>query len=65
MFEEKGFSNGATLLKFRPSPRPRDERINDPVEPAGHRQSNRRETYPRRSDADRIASCECGRHDER
>jgi hypothetical protein len=65
VFEEKGFSNGATILKFRSVSRPRDERFNDAVEPAAPRPSNRRETYPRRSDEDRIASCECGRHHER
>jgi hypothetical protein len=65
VFEEKGLSDGATILKFRSVSRPQDARFNDPVEPAAPRLSNRRETHPRRSDEDRIASCECGRHHER
>jgi len=64
VFEVKGFSSGATILKFRPVSRARDERFDDRIEPPAGRQSNRRETYPRRSDEDRIASCECDRHHE-
>ena len=62
MLTEKGFTPGATILKFRSPSTLHSRRVVQSAAVVSKRSSSRRETFPPRPDGDRIASCECGRH---
>ena len=59
-------TNSATILKFHLPATPRGQRFVSSASPAVTRSSStRRETFLRRPEAGRIASCACGRTRQR
>ena len=66
MLEAKYFTRGAVVVAFRQRPARRERQLTYaagkmPVHPS----RGRRQMYPRSPDGNRIASCECGRPQQR